>query len=436
MLKLKKEILGVIFVTTLTFPFGKEKIEHSFDDRLKAVLTSKLHSYKPAKSGSELVADAMKEPVGSERLCELAKGKKKIVIIASDHTRPVPSKDIIPNMLSEIREGNPEADIVILIATGCHRGTTKDELVFKFGEEIVKNEKIVIHDCDDKENLVTIGTLSNGLPLVINKTAAEADLLVSEGFIEPHFFAGFSGGRKSVMPGVCSRVSVMANHCSEFIASEYSRTGNLENNPIHEQMIEAAQMAGLKYIVNVVINAEKQTIYAVAGDTLAAHKKGTEFINDLCRAEAVKSDLVISTNGGYPLDQNIYQSVKGMTAAEATVKKGGVIIMIADASDGSGSNEFYHDLADCDDISATEAKMLARKNTETTPDQWESQILIRILKYARVIYISNLDDKIITDMHMTPAKSLTEALKLAEEMLGTTDYSITAIPDGVSVVVR
>ncbi len=423
-------------MTTLTFPFGKEKIEHSFDDRLKAVLTSKLHSYKPAKSGSELVADAMKEPVGSERLCELAKGKKKIVIIASDHTRPVPSKDIIPNMLSEIREGNPEAEVSILIATGCHRGTTKDELVFKFGEEIVKNEKIVIHDCDDKENLVTIGTLSNGLPLVINKTAAEADLLVSEGFIEPHFFAGFSGGRKSVMPGVCSRVSVMANHCSEFIASEYSRTGNLENNPIHAQMIEAAQMAGLKYIVNVVINAEKQTIYAVAGDTLAAHKKGTDFINDLCRAEAVKSDLVISTNGGYPLDQNIYQSVKGMTAAEATVKKGGVIIMIADASDGSGSNEFYHDLADCDDISATEAKMLARKNTETTPDQWESQILIRILKYARVIYISNLDDKIITDMHMTPAKNLTEALKLAEEMLGTTDYSITAIPDGVSVVVR
>ncbi len=418
----------------ILFPYGKEKISHTFGGELVAVLEPKINEYVPEAGGTELVCRAMAEPVGSAKLSALAKGKKKVVIIASDHTRPVPSKLIIPPMLREIREGNPDADITILIATGCHRGTTKDELVAKFGEEIVKNEKIYIHDCDERDMLVNIGTLPSGGQCWINRLAYEADLLVSEGFIEPHFFAGFSGGRKSVLPGVAGRETVLANHCSEFIDHPRARTGILEGNPIHGDMLWAAKTAKLAYIVNVILDSEKKVIYAVAGEPEAAHKKGTDFLLSLCGANAVESDIVITTNGGYPLDQNMYQAVKGMTAAEATVRRGGVIIMLAESGDGIGGDHFYHQLADEPDISKTMAQFLSRGRDETVPDQWQTQILLRILAHASVIYVSKMPDEVVEEMHMIPAHSLAEAIEKAKNIVGG-EAKIAAIPDGVSVMV-
>ena len=419
------------------FHYGTGKINHSFNKKeLLGVLESSINSYKPNLNEQELVLNAMQNPVGTETLKDLARGKNKVVIIASDHTRPVPSKVIIPPMLREIRVGNPNADITILIATGCHRGTTKEELISKFGADIVENEKIYIHDCDETEKLVNIGTLPSGSDCEINKIAIEADLLVAEGFIEPHFFAGFSGGRKSVLPGVASRKTVLGNHCSEFINSENARTGILENNPIHNDMLWAAKQAKLTYIVNVVLNAEKEVIFATAGDVETAHKKGTDFIRGLCEVETKKADIVISTNGGYPLDQNVYQAVKGMTAAEATVRDGGVIIMLARSNDGIGGDHFYHQLADEPDINKTMELFLSRSRGETVTDQWQTQVLLRVLKKATVIYISEIDDEIIKKMHMYPAKSIDEALVLAKKILKKENPEIVAIPDGISVIVK
>lgn len=421
----------------VAFHYGKGKISHFFNDNeLIGVLESSINEYSPEYDGAELIELAMKNSIGSLPLSELAKGKDKVVIIASDHTRPVPSKLIIPPMLREIRKGNKNADITILIATGCHRGTTKEELISKFGEDIVNNEKIYIHDCDEKENLVNIGTLPSGSSCEINKIAIEADLLVAEGFIEPHFFAGFSGGRKSVLPGVAGRSTVLGNHCSEFIDDPNARTGILENNPLHKDMLWAAKKANLAYIVNVVLNAEKEVIYAVAGDVDEAHKAGTAFLNSLCRVNAIPADVVISTNGGYPLDQNVYQAVKGMTAAEATVKEGGVIIMLARSNDGIGGDHFYHQLADEPDINKTMALFMSRGKNETVPDQWQTQVMIRVLKRATVIYVSEMDERVIEKMHMIPAKDVSEALEKARTILGRNDVNIVAIPDGISVIVQ
>ena len=419
---------------TIAFPYGKEKLSYSFGDELCAVLEPSINEYAPEADGAELVRRAMAAPIGSQKLSELARGKKKVVIIASDHTRPVPSKLIIPPMLAQIRAGSPDAEITILIATGCHRGTTKDELIAKFGEEIVKTEKIHIHDCDDRDMLVNIGTLPSGGQCEINRLAYEADLLVSEGFIEPHFFAGFSGGRKSVLPGVAGRKTVLANHCSEFIDHPRARTGILEGNPIHADMLWAAKTAKLAYIVNVVLDSEKNVIYAVAGEPEAAHKQGTDFLFSLCGAKAVESDIVITTNGGYPLDQNVYQAVKGMTAAEATVRKGGVIIMLARSNDGIGGDHFYHQLADEPDIDKTMREFLSRGRDETVPDQWQTQILLRILGHASVIYVSEMPDDVVKEMHMIPAHSLAQAIEKAKGMVGE-GAKIAAIPDGVSVMV-
>lgn len=423
-------------MSKISFPYGKQIMEYDFkDENLIGVLTSSVENYTPEADEITLVEKAVANPVGSPSLSELAKGKKEVVIIASDHTRPVPSKVIMPIMLREIRKGNPNANITILIATGCHRGTTKEELVSKFGEEIVENENIYIHDCDEKEKLTNIGTLPSGGKCEVNSIAVNADLLVAEGFIEPHFFAGFSGGRKSVLPGVCGRSTVLSNHCSEFIADDNARTGILENNPIHEDMLWAAKKAKLAYIVNVVLNAEKKVIYAVAGDVEKAHEKGTSFLNTLCGAKANPADIVISTNGGYPLDQNVYQAVKGMTAAEATVKQGGVIIMLASSTDGTGGDHFYHQLADEKDINKTMNLFLSRGREETKPDQWQSQILVRILLRATVIYVSQMPDEEVKNMHMIPAHSLEEALKCAKEIVKKDNASIVAIPDGIAVMV-
>jgi len=420
---------------TLSFPYGKETLTLEIpEDRYKGEMISTLHSYHAEKSQEALIDEALTNPIGTPPLHVIAKGKKKVALIASDHTRPVPSKVIVPHMLAEIRKGNPGADITILIATGCHRATAKAELEAKFGPEIMGREKIVLHDCDSSD-MVNIGKLPSGGNIIINRMAVEADLLVSEGFIEPHFFAGFSGGRKSVFPGITSRKAVMYNHNAEFIAHPKARTGILDGNPVHIDMLHAARTAKLAFICNVIINAEKQVIYAVAGDCDAAHRKGADFLASKCAVKVIPADIVISTNGGYPLDQNIYQAVKGMTAAEAAVKKDGVIIMLARSDDGHGAPEFYKTFVEEKDLDRMLDTFMKTPKEATKIDQWQSQIFARVLKHARVIYVSAAPDQMVKDLHMIPAHSIGEAVKKAEEILGNPQATIAAIPDGVSVMV-
>ncbi|MDR1291524.1 MAG: nickel-dependent lactate racemase, partial [Planctomycetaceae bacterium] len=333
-------------MSTVRFPYGRDFLEYDFpDSRLVGILESGLHHYVPSYSQVELVRRAIRDPLGVQPLAEIVRGKRKVVLIASDHTRPVPSKFIVPELLAEIRRGNPQAEIIILIATGCHRETTRDELVEKFGQDIFETENIIVHNCD-KSEFVNLGKLPSGGDLVLNKIAVDADVLIAEGFIEPHFFAGFSGGRKSVLPGIAARETVIYNHNAEFIANKFSRAGVLEKNPIHEDMIFAAQKARLAFICNVVINNRKEIIHAVAGECGAAHSDGCGFLCEYCKVDAIAADIVVTSNGGYPLDQNIYQAVKGMTAAEASVKKNGVIIMLAKSDDGHGGNHFHKTFAD------------------------------------------------------------------------------------------
>ncbi|MBQ4226713.1 MAG: nickel-dependent lactate racemase [Clostridia bacterium] len=421
----------------IALPYGREKLCLEVEDaRVRGVLLSRIEQYDPGLSQEELVERALQNPLGSKPLCELARGKKRVTIIASDHTRPVPSRLLMPPLLREIRKGSPDVAITILIATGCHRETTKQELIEKFGNEIVSQEHIVVHDCDDENQLVSLGTLPSGGDCRINRAAAEAELLVAEGFIEPHFFAGFSGGRKSVLPGVASRQSVLANHCAEFIADPFSRQGSLENNPIHRDMLWAAGAAGLDFILNVVLNGAKHVISAFAGDSVQAHEAGCRFLDSQCGVSPAPADIVFTTNGGYPLDQNIYQAVKGMTAAEASVKQGGVIVMLAKSNDGHGGSAFLREMTASNDLDALMRGILSRGRNETRPDQWQAQIFIRVLQRARVVYLSDADDELVKSLHMIPAHSLPEALSLAEGLIGKKDASVTVIPDGVSVIVR
>ncbi|KAJ53514.1 nickel-dependent lactate racemase [Clostridium tetanomorphum] len=424
-------------MANIQIPYEKKLIDIEIrDENLIGVLESKAKDYKTTKTEEEIVEEALDNPIDSLSLEELVKGKSNIVIITSDHTRPVPSKITMPILLRRIRKVNPDVDIKILIATGFHRPSTKEELIDKFGKKIVENENIVMHVSTDKESMVKVGILPSGGELYLNKLAMEAELLIAEGFIESHFFAGFSGGRKSILPGIAAAETIMANHCSEFIGSPNARTGKLKDNPVHKDMLYAAEMAKLAFILNVVIDNNKKIIYAVAGHSENAHKRGCEFVSELCEVKKIEADVAISTNGGYPLDQNIYQAVKGMTAAEAICKDDGVIIMVAACNDGHGGESFYRNVAEAETPKDLLQKISKVPRNKTVPDQWEFQILCRILSKHKVIMVTDMcDPKIITDMHMDHANTFEEALKKAIDIQGN-DAKIAVIPDGVSVIVR
>ena len=418
-------------------PYDKNRIPVEISDRnFAGLLVSKVESYKPGLSQQELVEASLDHPIGSPKLEELAKGKKNIVIISSDHTRPVPSKIITPILLRRIRAAQPDANIKILVATGFHRPSTHQELIDKYGQEIVDHEQIVMHVSTDDAAMVKIGTLPSGGECIVNRVAAEADLLLAQGFIEPHLFAGFSGGRKSVLPGISSYKTILADHCSEFINSPKARPGIVQDNPIHKDMLYAAKTAELKFIVNVVLNGDRKIIASFAGDLEQAHAKGTEFLSSLARVNRIDCDITVVTNGGYPLDQNIYQAVKGLTSAEATNKEGGVIIMLAGLSDGTGGIGFYNNLAQSKSPKDFLDRVAKVDRAHTVPDQWESQVLARILDHHHVIMVSDrVKPDLVTNMYMEHAKTFDEALRRAFELEGK-DARVSVIPDGLAVIVR
>ena len=421
---------------TVNFYYGRTIVSLDVPEQTP-VITSKIDQLVHKGSGLEIVKKAMEHPIGSKKLSELAVGKPDCTIIISDHTRPVPSRDIIPNMVNELREGNPNIKISFLVATGFHRPTSIEELREKLGDEIFEEFKdsIIVHNAHDPSTNVKIGVLPSGPACIIDKQAVNAALLISEGFIEPHFFAGFSGGRKSVLPGVADAVTVLGNHCLKFIDDPHSRAGVLEGNPLHIDMVAAAKMAHLAYIVNVVIDHDNKTVAAFAGDFEKAHLKGCDFLKEYVVVKPHPADIVITTNGGYPIDQNAYQSPKGMSAAEATIKEGGIIIMLCSCVDGTGGDFFYHSIADAPDIETAYQNFLKTPQEKTIPDQWCAQVLARVTRKHKTIFVADPAQKdIIEGLKMTYAPDIQTAYKMAREIKGE-NASLTCIPNGISVVI-
>ncbi|MEI6165856.1 MAG: nickel-dependent lactate racemase [bacterium] len=429
-------------MTRIRIPYHQTYEEAEIPDRqLRAVLVpSCFHGLGGGAPSlvqqQQCVERALDQPIDSPRLEVLAAGRKTVTIIVSDHTRPVPSRITLPLLLERLRLGNPGITVTILVATGCHRATSDKELRAKFGDHICDTERLVVHDCEDRDSLIHLGTFPSGGALWLNRHALETDLLISEGFIEPHFFAGFSGGRKSVMPGIAGRQTVLANHCARFIEDPRARTGNLEGNPIHGDMLFAADQARLAFILNVTLNPDKTISAAFAGHPEHAHLAGCAWLKEGVSLRAVPTEIVITSNGGYPLDQNLYQAVKGMTTAESCCKNGGTIIMVAGCSDGYGGEEFYRCLSGAKSPQALLDQVRRVPQEETQQDQWQYQILARILSNHRVILVTHFcDGPFIRAMHMEHAETLQEAVKMALDTAGP-EAGITVIPDGVGVIVE
>lgn len=419
---------------TIPIPYYTSTLAlHVEEENLKAVLTAKMHGFHAEKSQEQLVLDALEHPVDSPRLRTLAEGKRKIVIVTSDHTRAVPSKITLPLLLKEIRSGNPQADITILIATGLHRPTTEEEQRRMFGDEIVDHEKIAINNAFAPEQFVELCTLPSGAVFQVNRLAAECDLLVTEGFVEPHFFAGFSGGRKSILPGICSERTVNENHSYKAVSHPRSNSGMLKDNPIHADMLCAAKAVNVQFIFNVALDGEKKIVAAWAGDLEKAHEAGVAFIRQWSQCPVVTGDIVITSNGGYPLDQNLYQSPKAMATAEACAGEDGVIIMCCSCCDGMGGAHFGQLIqrGTPDEIDRYLSSIPPEK---TIPEQWCAQVCVRVLRRHQVILVTTfLSHDEVRKANMIPASTPDEALEIAYRLKGE-QASVVVIPDGVSVL--
>ncbi len=419
---------------TIPIPYYTSTLAlHVEEENLKAVLTAKMHGFHAEKSQEQLVLDALEHPVDSPRLRTLAEGKRKIVIVTSDHTRAVPSKITLPLLLKEIRSGNPDADITILIATGLHRPTTEEEQRRMFGDEIVDHEKIAINNAFAPEQFVELCTLPSGAVFQVNRLAAECDLLVTEGFVEPHFFAGFSGGRKSILPGICSERTVNENHSYKAVSHPRSNSGMLKDNPIHADMLCAAKAVNVQFIFNVALDGEKKIVAAWAGDLEKAHEAGVAFIRQWSQCPVVTGDIVITSNGGYPLDQNLYQSPKAMATAEACAGEDGVIIMCCSCCDGMGGAHFGQLIqrGTPDEIDRYLSSIPPEK---TIPEQWCTQVCVRVLRKHPVILVTTfLSHDEVRKANMIPASTPDEALEIAYRLKGK-QASVVVIPDGVSVL--
>ena len=383
----------------------------------------------------EALRQALRSPLASPPLAELVRPGDRVVVVHTDITRATPNDRILPVLLEELESsGVARKDITLLNGLGTHRQQTEAELRLMLGDAIFESYRCLQHDCHDEGNLVSLGETSRGNRVRINRQFLEADVRILTGFIEPHFFAGFSGGPKAVLPSLAGAESVFTNHGLQMIAHPGATWGLTEGNPIWEEMREVALRTNPTFLLNVTLNTKRQITGVFAGEMLAAHARGCAFVKENAMAAVGKPyDVVITTNSGYPLDQNLYQSVKGLSAAARIVREGGAIVLAAACEDGLPSHGRY-------------AAMLAEARSPrgilemisqpgfVAQDQWQVQIQAQIQLKAEVyVYSDGLTDEQIECALFTPCRDIPSTLARLRERYGPHAH-ICVMPEGPQTI--
>ncbi len=418
--------------TEAHLPYGETSLRLNIPGRYRCTVLEP-REMKGLRDPYAAVRASMLDPVGSESLLGLAEGSSSPCMVVSDSTRPTPSGLIAEAALDVLNQaGVRDERVRVVVATGLHRPCTDAELVEMMGAALLKRVKVVNHSARDGGSVEYVGDTSRGTPLWVNRMVLDSDLVIGDGYIEPHFFAGYTGGGKNIVPGVSGLETIKANHGAEMIDHPKARAGVLEGNPIYMDIVEGARMAGYHLSVNVTLNSMKRVSGVFAGDFEEAHLEGCGFLRNHVGVKTGPADVVVTTNGGYPLDRDLYQAVKGMTVGEACVKDGGVIVVASECRDGVGHLEFRRLVEES--RSPGEILETVRSPGFFMIDQWEAQTLARVLQRAQVICVTGgveADD--VRKMHLTPARSLDDAVKKALEAVGR-DPEINIIPGGPSTI--
>jgi nickel-dependent lactate racemase len=364
------------------------------------------------------VLAALEHPIAAPPLRESIAAGKSICIVHTDITRATPNERLIPWLLEYLRDaGARTGQITLLNGTGTHRPNSRAELEEMLTPAVVAHYRCLNHECEDSANLVAFGTTRDGAPALLNRHLAEADVRIITGFIEPHFFAGFSGGPKGIMPGVAGLATVQSNHGATQIGDVRATFGVTEGNPIWEEMRDIALRIGPSFLLNVALNERRQITGVFAGDLIEAHRAGYEFVRrSAMQPQPVPYDIVLTTNSGYPLDMNLYQAVKGMRAAELIVRDGGLIILAAECSEGVPDGSPHDRLL----RSSANPEAILQKIAEpgfAWPEQWQSQIQALIQRRAEIHLFSSLAEQTVRAAHLIPCQDIgaTLAARLTPE---------------------
>jgi lactate racemase len=375
---------------------------------------------------------AIRAPTGTPPLRELAKPSDTVAIVIADITRPSPSERLVPWIMADLAHV-PRQNFVIVNGTGSHRANTREELARMLGEEVVAATRVVNHDAFDDATLTQLGRTSYGGDIWLNNDYLRADVRIATGFIEPHFFAGFSGGPKGIVPGVAGIKTIMHLHNAQMIGHPKSTWALLEGNPIQGEIREAVAMAPPQFMINVALNSKRQITALWAGHYIKAHEVGCRFVAEhATRPLEEPFDVVISTNSGYPLDQNLYQTVKGMSAAARIVKPGGAIIAVSECSDGLPDHGNFRQLLQMRRTPQELLEMIEAPGFELY-DQWEAQSQAIVQRKAEVYLYSSLASETVRNAMLTPIDDIEAILAALLDRYGP-DARIAVLPEGPQTV--
>jgi nickel-dependent lactate racemase len=382
-----------------------------------------------------VLRSALRDPVAGPPLRDRVRPGQSVVISVCDGTRAQPRDLMVPAVLEEIGDVVSLDDVVVLVATGTHRGNTEVELRQMLGDDVVDSVRVLNHDARDQQSLVWMGVHGNGVPVWLNRHWVEADVRITTGFVEPHFFAGFSGGPKLAVPGVAGLETVLTLHDATRIGSDRATWGVCEGNPVHDDIRAVVDaVGGVDFGFDVTLNREQRIVQAFGGELFAMHRAAREAARDLAMAPVPGLfDVVVTTNSGYPLDQNLYQAVKGISAAGTVVRDGGAIICAAECRDGFPNHGSYREVLESAD--SPQALLGAIENrTATVPDQWQVQVQAKLQSRARVImHTSYLSDHALAAAHLEQTHDIAATV---QELLATAgpDARVCVLPEGPQTI--
>ncbi len=365
--------------------------------------------------GKAEVARALREPIGSKRLGEIVKPESKVAIIVDDATRPSPSQVIVPPLLDELSAaGVKNENLTIIFGCGTHRAVRREEAAALLGEDVLGRVKSVSHDCKSKDLIYVGTTQKHGTKVLLNRVFAEADVKILTGDVCLHYFAGYGGGRKSVLPGVAGEDAIKHNHAMVLDAN--AKTGVLDGNPVNEDMVEAARMARVDFAVNVVTNSNGEIVKAFAGDLEQAFLEGVKLVDEMYRVTVDRrADIVVVSSGGNPADVNLYQALKGVDNALEVVKRGGVIILVAECLEGHGNQVFYDWMGKFGDLKAVEREI----RRSFVLGGHKAYYLLKVLQNHKLILVSSMPDYYASNIFkLKTARAINDALNEALNVAG------------------
>ncbi|MBA2446558.1 MAG: nickel-dependent lactate racemase [Chloroflexi bacterium] len=417
--------------TRVKLAYGRSGLDVELPENRSTVIEPRFLEGLPDEAAA--LRRALRDPIESAPLRERVSAGASVAIVVCDITRPMPSARVLPVLLAELDHVDPTR-VTIFIATGTHRANSPEELDRMLGREVARSYRIVNHDAFDLATHKHLGQTSSGGPIWIDRDFLEHDVKILTGFIEPHFFAGFSGGPKMVAPGLAALETVLHLHGAPMIAHPDARWGVTVGNPIHDDVREISRIVQPDFTLDVTINKDHQITGVFAGELFAAHRQGCEFVRQTAmQPVATPFEVVVTTNSGYPLDLNLYQAVKGMSAAAQIVRQGGAIIAAAECSEGLPDFGNYKDILRMGD-SPDDLLELINRPTFRMHDQWEVQVQAQIQRKARVhLKADGLSDEQIRGAHLDPCRDVAETAARLLADYGP-DARLAVLPQGPQTI--